>query len=110
MTNLGNKRLYLYLENFPTNSAGWSLSTSGKGLGFFSNLLQIYENVKIIGYSASSWDTGLFNIPNLYSSIILSTRISIPTIAIKPSPTINATPTIMPSSRAALTVCSPEIG
>ena len=35
---------YLYLENFPTNSAGCNRSTSGSGLGFFSKRLQLFTS------------------------------------------------------------------
>ena len=31
---------YLYLENFPTSSAGWSLSISGRGFGFLISRLK----------------------------------------------------------------------
>ena len=45
---------------------------------------------------------------NLYSSRTLSQRSSMPTMAMKPRPTMSATPTTIPSSKAARTVCSPD--
>ena len=45
----------------------------------------------------------------LYSSTTQSRKISRPTMAMKPRPIMRQTPTTTPSSRAALTVCWPEI-
>ena len=109
---------YLYLENFPTSSAGWSLSISGRGFGFLISRLKQRFGVRYLSFNRK-YKLGkarqiliieqfiLFT--NLYSSTNLSQRISTQTIVMKPSPTMRQTPTTIPNCSNALMVCSPEI-
>ena len=109
---------YLYLENFPTSSAGWSLSISGRGFGFLISRLKQRFGVRYLIFNRK-YKLGkarqiliieqflLFT--NLYSSTNLSQRISTQTIVMKPSPTMRQTPTTIPNWSNACVVCCPEI-